>query len=204
MNNRDKIKGYLEKEKEVIDNLDIRMINMVYSVLDDALQNRRRVYTMGNGGSGSTASHMVNDFNKAIFKSIGNVFDFKCLNDNIPTILAVANDIGYDEVFSYQLNNRLTSDDIVIAFSGSGNSKNIINAVEYAKACGAIVVGFTGYDGGKLKKLSNYTIDTNIDNMQITEDIHLMVEHLLISMFYQNYGIKDNKKLTLKKDEVEC
>lgn len=204
MNNRDKIKGYLEKEKEVIDNLDIRMINMVYSVLDDALQNRRKVYTMGNGGSGSTASHMVNDFNKAIFKSIGNVFDFKCLNDNIPTILAVANDIGYDEVFSYQLNNRLTSNDIVIAFSGSGNSKNIINAVEYAKACGAIVVGFTGYDGGKLKKLSNYTIDTNIDNMQITEDIHLMVEHLLISMFYQNYGIKDNKKLTLKKDEVEC
>jgi len=195
ISNSDRIKEYLEKEKSVIDNLDIKSINMVFSVLDDALHNNKTVYTFGNGGSGSTASHMVNDFNKALFKSTQCVFNFRCLNDNIPTLLAVANDISYDDVFLYQLMGRLTDNDVIIAFSGSGNSKNIIKAVEYARKCGAIVIGFTGYDGGSLKKMANYSIDTNISNMQITEDVHLMMEHLLISMFYEKYGLVDNKKL---------
>ena len=201
LGNGSKIKEYLETEKKAIDNLDIKAINMVYSILADALESKKRVFTFGNGGSGSTASHMVNDFNKALFKGTNNVFNFICLNDNIPSILAISNDISYDDVFLYQLRGRLTSDDIVIAFSGSGNSKNIINAVEYARECGTTVIGFTGYDGGKLRKLANYSIDTNIDNMQITEDIHLIIEHLLISLFYQNYGVREYKKRVLRNEE---
>lgn len=201
LGNSSKIKEYLETEKKVIDNLGIKAINIVYSILVDALENGKRVFTFGNGESGSTASHMVNDFNKALFRGTNNVFNFICLNDNIPSILAISNDISYDDVFLYQLRGRLTSDDIVIAFSGSGNSKNIINAVEYARECGAIVIGFTGYDGGKLKRIANYSIDTNIDNMQITEDIHLIIEHLLISLFYKNYGVREYKKRVLRKEE---
>ena len=200
---RNIIKGYLEKEKEVIDSLDIRSINIVFGVLDDALQNNRKVYVFGNGGSGSTASHMANDFDKAIFRGTDKRFNVTCLSDNMPLVLAIANDVGYEYIFLYQLIGRLNPDDVVIAISGSGNSKNVINAVEYAKKCGATVIGFTGYDGGKLRKLANYSLDANINNMQITEDVHLMMEHLLISMFYETYGIKEYKKLVLKNERSD-
>ena len=198
MSNRDKIKKYLQKEKEVIDNLDVRAINMVYSVLDNALQNNRKIYVIGNGGSGSTASHIVNDFGKMIFNTTAKRFDVTCLSDNMPLALAIANDVGYEYIFVYQLIGHINPNDVVIAISGSGNSENIINAACYAKKCGAMVVGFTGYDGGKLKKIADYSVDSNIDNMQITEDIHLILEHLLVSMFYENYGLADDKKLVRK------
>lgn len=190
-----KIREYFEKEKQVIDNLDIKTINMIFSVLDDALQNNRTIYVIGNGGSGSTASHIANDFDKMILKTTDKRFDVVCLSDNMALTLAIANDVGYEYVFMYQLIDRMTSHDIVIAISGSGNSKNIINAVDYARKCGATIIGFTGYDGGKLKKMADISLDTNIDNMQITEDIHLILEHLLVSLFYDKYGLVDDKKL---------
>lgn len=192
---RDMIAKYLLTEKKVIEGLDISKINVVFNVLDDCLKSGRTVYVFGNGGSGATASHMTNDFNKALFKETEMTFKFNCLNDNMPTMLAIANDEGYDEVFLYQLIGRITSQDVVIAFSGSGNSKNVLNAVEYAKECGTQVIGFTGFDGGKLMKLADYNLHINIDNMQITEDVHLMIEHLLISMFYETYGIRKYEKM---------
>ena len=201
MSNRDKIKEYLEKEKEVIDNLDVRAINTVYSVLDDALQNNRTIYVIGNGGSGSTASHIANDFDKMILKTTEKRFNVVCLSDNMALTVAIANDVGYEYIFMYQMINHIKPDDVVIAISGSGNSENIINAVDYAKKQGAMVIGFTGFDGGKLKKMANYSLDTNIDNMQITEDIHLILEHLIVSMFYENYGLADDRKLVKKLTE---
>ena len=201
MSNREKIKAYLEKEKEVIDNLDVRAINTVYSILDNALQNNRTIYVIGNGGSGSTASHLASDFDKMILKTTEKRFNVVSLSDNMALTLAIANDVGYEYIFMYQMIDHIKPDDVVIAISGSGNSKNIINAVDYAKKQGAIVIGFTGFDGGKLKKLANYSIDTNIDNMQITEDIHLILEHLIVSMFYENYGLADDKKLVRKLTE---
>ena len=182
------INNYLENEINTIKNLDKNKIQSVIDILDDALQNNKKVYIFGNGGSGSTASHIVCDFNKAEFKNTNKRFQFTCLNDNIPLMLAISNDIAYEDVFYNQLLNRLTKDDIVIGISGSGNSKNIIKAVEYAKKIGAYTVGFTGYDGGKLKKIADITLDSNIKNMQISEDIHLMLEHLMISYFYERYG----------------
>ena len=201
MSNRDQIKEYLQKEKEVIDGLDVRAINMVYSVLDNALQNGRTVYVIGNGGSGSTASHLASDFDKMILKTTNKRFNIVSLSDNMALTLAIANDVGYEYVFMYQMINHIKPDDVVIAISGSGNSMNIINAVDYAKKEGATIVGFTGFDGGKLKGKSDYSIDANIDNMQITEDIHLIIEHLLVSMFYENYGLADDKKLVRKLTE---
>ena len=105
-----------------------------------------------------------------------------CLNDNIPTMLAIANDISYDDVFLFQLEGRLTADDLVIAISGSGNSKNIIKAVEYAKRVGAKVVGICGYDGGKLFSLSDFPMHVNVNDMQIVEDIHMAFDHMMMSV----------------------
>ena len=201
MNNREKIKEYLRKEKEVIDNLDVGTINMVFSILDDALQNNRKIYVIGNGGSGSTASHLTSDFDKMILKNTDKRFNVTCLSDNMALTLAIANDVGYDYIFMYQMIGHINPNDIVIAISGSGNSMNVINAVDYAKECGAMIIGLTGFDGGKLKNKSNYSVDTNIDNMQITEDIHLILEHMLVSMFYEKYGLADDKKLVRKLTE---
>ena len=189
-----KINDYISKEVIGLRGLDVTAINKVINILDECLQTGKKIYVFGNGGSGATASHMANDFNKTLFNKTDAVFNFICLNDNMPTVLAVANDEGYDEIFRYQLIDRLSKDDVIIALSGSGNSKNVINAVTYAKEIGSLVIGFTGYDGGKLKELADVSVDTNIDNMQITEDIHLMLEHMMISIFMENYGQRKYKK----------
>ena len=184
------ISDYINLETKVINKLDQKQIKNLLEVLDDALKTNKNIYVFGNGGSGSTASHLYNDFAKAIFKETDKKFRIYCLNDNIPSLLAVANDIGYEEVFRYQLKRYgISSNDVIIALSGSGNSKNIINAVSYAKDNGATIIGLTGFDGGKLKKLSDYSLDTNINDMRITEDIHLIINHLLINAFYEMYGM---------------
>ena len=101
-------------------------------------------------------------------------------------MLAIANDIGYDQVFEHPLQGRIKKGDILIAISGSGNSTNVINAAKYAKKCGNIVIGLTGYSGGELKELSDYRLHVPSDNMQITEDIHIIFNHLL--MYILAYG----------------
>ena len=115
-------------------------------------------------------------------------FQFICLNDNIATVMAIANDISYDDIFSFQLEGRLKPGDIIIAISGSGNSANVINAVNYAKKCGNTVIGLTGFDGGKLRLLADVNLRAPIHNMQITEDVHLMFNHLLVSILSKFIG----------------
>ena len=138
---------------------------------------------MGNGGSASTASHFVNGLSqgatvegKMRFRAIG-------LTDNIPNILAYANDLGYENIFVEQLINLLHEGDIVIGISGSGNSKNVIKAIEYANKHRAITIGLTGYDGGELKKIVDYSIHVPCNFMEIVEDIHLAISHLIASHF---------------------
>lgn len=167
--------NYLAQEIDILKNLDMIEIEKAAALLYEAVQNQRYIYCFGNGGSASTASHLTNDFNKILN---ANCF---CLNDNIATIMAIANDISYEEVFRHQLRGRIRSSDIIIAISGSGNSPNIINAVTYALGHGATIIGLTGYDGGKLKQLAHINLWAPINNMQITEDIHLMFNHLLVS-----------------------
>ena len=182
------IKEYFDKEIETIQRLDIEEINNALNAIYDAYLRDANIYIFGNGGSAATASHYVCDFNKGISSNKDKKFNLICLNDNTPIITAIANDISYDEIFRHQLINKLKPSDLVIAISGSGNSKNIINAVEYAKEIGTKVVGITGYDGGKLKKLADYHLDANIDDMQISEDIHMMLCHLTYSIMMNGLG----------------
>lgn len=180
------IKDYLACEIETLQKLDINAIDAALNLLLEAYYNRKWVYIFGNGGSSSTASHFENDFNKGVSEQLKTKFRFRCLNDNVATLMAVANDIGFEEVFRYQLTDRIEPGDLVIAISGSGNSRNIINAVEYAKSCGNQIIGITGYDGGKLKQLCDISLHAPVNSMQVTEDVHMIFDHLMMSMFYKH------------------
>ena len=184
------IKEYYEREIKVIQNLNLDEINESMNAIYEAYRNGGTIYVCGNGGSASTASHMQNDFNKGISEYTETKFKFHCLNDNVATIMAVANDIGYEEVFRFQLINNITDNDLFIGISGSGNSKNVVNAAEYAKQCGAKVIGITGYKGGKLKELADYKMHVDECDMQIDEDVHMTFDHMMMKIFY-NFLTKD-------------
>lgn len=179
------IREYISCEIETLERLDVDAINDALNLLIEVQKNHKKIYVFGNGGSSSTASHFQNDFGKGVSEYIEDKFRFQCLNDNIPTIMAVANDIGFEEVFRFQLQGVIEPGDVVIAISGSGNSKNIINAVEYAKNCGNKIIGLTGYSGGKLKELSDISLHVPVNSMQVTEDIHMVFDHLMMSVFYK-------------------
>ena len=179
------IKDYLSHEVDTIKSLDVDAINSALNMLHDAFERGSTIYIFGNGGSSATASHYQNDFNKGVSEHTEKKFNFLCLNDNVATVMAVANDIGFEEVFRFQLRGHLKPGDIVIAISGSGNSKNVINAVEYAREQGNAVIGITGYNGGKLKPLSDVSLHAPVNSMQITEDVHMIFDHLMMSVFYK-------------------
>lgn len=180
------IDAYLNHEIETLRSLDVNAINDAINLLLDAYENEKTVYIFGNGGSSSTASHFQNDFNKGISEHTSKKFNFQCLNDNVATLMAIANDIGFEEVFRFQLNGKLKTGDIVIAISGSGNSTNVINAVKYAKEQGNKIIGLTGFNGGELRELADISLNVPINSMQITEDVHMVFDHLMMSIFYKH------------------
>lgn len=182
------ITTYLEHEIETLRALDVEAINAALNLLLEAFENGNTIYVFGNGGSSSTASHYQNDFNKGVSEHTAKKFNFLCLNDNVPTVMAVANDIGFEEVFRFQLRGRLRPGDLVMAISGSGNSKNVLNAVEYARSCGNKVIGLTGFNGGKLRELSDVSLHVPVNSMQITEDVHMVFDHLMMSVFLSGVG----------------
>lgn len=181
---RKSISAYLQKEQEVLQALDVESINAALNMLEEAFEKKKMIYIFGNGGSSATASHFQNDFNKGISEYTQTKFRFLCLNDNVATVMAIANDIGFDDIFRFQLDGRLEPGDIVIAISGSGNSTNVLRGVEYARQCGNQVIGLTGFSGGKLMQLSDVSLHVPVMSMQITEDIHMVFDHLMMSVFY--------------------
>lgn len=180
------IRKYIGHEIKTLEKLDIDAINNALNLLLETMENGNTVYVFGNGGSSATASHYQNDFNKGISEHTEKKFKFLCLNDNVPTVMAVANDMGFEEIFRFQLRGHIKPGDVVMAISGSGNSKNVINAVEYAKELGNKIIGLTGFEGGKLKTLSDISLHAPINSMQVTEDIHMIFDHLMMSVLYKD------------------
>ena len=174
------IRTYLERERDVLASLDEQEISNVMNVLEEKRLSGNRVFICGNGGSAATASHFTCDFNKGISYSQTVKYNFECLNDNIPMMMAIANDISYDDIFSEPLKNKMRKEDVLVAISGSGNSKNVVKAVEYAKSIGATTIGLVGYSGGKVKELVDHCIHVKIDNMQIVEDVHMTMDHVMM------------------------
>ena len=185
MQYQEMIRKYIQDEIDTLNRLDVDAINEVMQAMEQAYENGNTIYVFGNGGSSSTASHYQNDFNKGVSEHTEKKFNFLCLNDNVPTIMAVANDIGFEEIFRFQLRGHLKPGDLIFAISGSGNSKNVLNAVEYAKEQGNKVVAITGFGGGKLDKLADYHLRAPVMSMQITEDVHMIFDHMIMSIFYK-------------------
>ncbi len=198
MDFKNKIKDYLDLEAKVLGELNVDEINETMNALLDCYDRGGSVYTFGNGGSAASASHMVCDFNKGVCYDLDKKFRFVCLNDNVPIMLAIANDDSYNNVFLNQLKGRLSKNDVVIAISGSGNSGNIVNAVSYAKEVGAKIIGVTGYSGGKLFKLADYHLHAPIDDMQIAEDIQMVFNHLMMKILWQYLQEKNGKEAVYK------
>lgn len=182
------IKEYIALEIETLNKLDVDKINDAINLLAKTLEAEGNIYILGNGGSSATASHFQNDFNRGISEYTEKKFRFQCLNDNVATVMAIANDFGFKEVFRSQLYNRMKENDILIAISGSGNSQNVVNAVNYAREQHCKVIGLTGFDGGELKKLSDISLHVPITSMQITEDIHMILDHLMMAVLCRAWG----------------
>ena len=181
----DQISKYIEDEKKVLGNLPAEDINQVMNLLEKARLEGRRIYICGNGGSASTASHFVGDFNKGVSFEKVIKYNFESLTDNVPMITAIANDIGYEDVFVIPLKNKLQEGDIVIGISGSGNSENVVRAIQYANDMNADTVAIVGYDGGKLKQMAKYNLHVAVNNMQIVEDVHIVLNHMMMYILSQ-------------------
>jgi len=182
MNYQKRIETYLLRVKTAIESISSDDLSTLINVLEKARMEGQYVFIMGNGGSAATASHFCCDFNKGISEFQEKKNRFICLNDNIPTMMAYANDRHYDQIFVGPLSNFLRPGDIVIGISASGNSANVVNAIEYANAHGATTVGLTGFDGGKVKQLCKINVNIPIEDMQITEDLHMVLDHCMMQV----------------------
>lgn len=173
-------RGYLDYLAEVLAQLDEEEIAGFVAELLRARDSDGRIYFLGNGGSAATASHFVNDI--AIgSRSWERPFRAVCLADNNAVVTSIANDYGYDRVFVQQLQGHLHPDDLVVAISVSGNSPNVLAAVEYARSCDVRVVGLTGFDGGRLRELADVPVHvpTNAGEYGPAEDVHMVLDHLV-------------------------
>jgi D-sedoheptulose 7-phosphate isomerase len=176
----EQVTNYLTLLQQSMEQLPKETIVRVIELLHSARMSGRQVFIMGNGGSASTATHFVCDLSKNTrhnawphFKAIG-------LSDNMAVFSAYANDEGYENVFSRQLASLVMPEDIVIAISASGNSKNVLNGIMFAKEQNAMTIGFTGFDGGQLASLVDTNINVNSNIIEHVEDIHLILEHIIV------------------------
>ena len=185
---KDFISEYIDEVKNALDTLDIDKIELAVKMILKAYNKGSRVFILGNGGSASTASHMACDLGKG---TLSRLYDAKekrlrviSLSDNTATLTAYANDLSFDHVFVQQLRNLVEKKDLVIVLSGSGNSKNLIKTVKYARDNGANTIGILGFKtGGKLADLVDCAIIVQSNHYGPIEDIHLVLNHLLASCF---------------------
>jgi D-sedoheptulose 7-phosphate isomerase len=181
-------KDYLEAVKSLIDCLSETKVERLAELLETAWREDRRVLLMGNGGSSATASHIVNDLQKCIHLEGGRPLKTMCLSDCTPLILAWGNDTEFANIYAPQIECWVEPGDLVIAISGSGNSLNILNAVQAANAKGAHTFGLAGYQGGKLASMATECLVVASDNMQQIEDLHMIALHLAFSLLRRRVG----------------
>lgn len=174
------IDNYFKAHADLVTKLNIDMFQAGIDLIEKKFKESKKIITCGNGGSASTASHYITDWNKMINLSTGEKFRGISLCDNIGLITAYANDISYDEVFVGQLKSIMDKGDLLVAISGSGNSPNVIKAIEYANSIGGDTLAIVGYDGGKVMKLSKTAVWVKSFDMQLCEDVHLMFGHLVM------------------------
>ena len=186
--------GYIEGLKRALDEFPHFQFERLIEVFLKAYHDEQHIFIMGNGGSASTASHWVADFNKGCCQDYKKKFKMMSLSDNISSILAYANDLCYEEIFVQQLRNFFVPGDVVIGISGSGNSKNVLNAIDYANDNDGITVGLCGFSGGQLHRLVQVPILVRVSDMQKVEDIHMVVVHMSMQRLSKELRITHDLK----------
>ncbi|MBN2012300.1 SIS domain-containing protein [candidate division KSB1 bacterium] len=202
---------YFERVNDVCTMVDEKEISQLLDILEKAYYRKQHIFICGNGGSGATASHLAEDLAKGTLN--GNIhrdglrFKAISLTDNTPFILALANDVGYDSIFEQQLRTYAEPNDVVIAISGSGNSPNIIKAVDYANRRCLVTVGMTGFDGGKLREMALHTIHVPVDDMGMTEAVHGIIVHYIVDQLREKlasgYRYVERVSTTLEQEMQE-
>ena len=177
------LKKYLDEQSSCLVSLTSQtsLISSIVEKLLEGRENGSRIFIMGNGGSSSTASHFASDLLKTSITKNTKRFDATSLTDNIPVLTAWANDTSYEEIFSEQLKNFIKKNDIVIAFSGSGTSKNVVKALKLARDSEAFSIGFTGKSGGEFPNLCDICVKVPSTDMLTIESFHVMLCHIITS-----------------------
>jgi len=171
---------YFHKLVALLADVDRQRIDDAIGVIDAAWRRGAQIITLGNGGSAMTALHYVTDWNKSLFLSTERPFRGRTLVDNLGLVMAYGNDLSFEDIFVAQLRNIMQPGDLVVAISGSGNSENVIRAVDYANENGAVTLGLCGYDGGRLRARAQHVVWANANDMQLCEDVHAMFGHIVM------------------------
>ncbi|MGA7217214.1 MAG: SIS domain-containing protein [Candidatus Sulfotelmatobacter sp.] len=171
------ISGYMAELSATIEKLPLSDIGRIVHLFFTAYRDGRTIFLLGNGGSAVLASHMACDLGKGTASASGRRLRAVALTDNVALITAWANDTNYEKIFAEQLENLLDPGDVVFAISGSGNSPNVLAALDFARRAGAVTGGLTGFNGGRMKPLCHVCAVVPSGNMQIIEDLHLSIAH---------------------------
>lgn len=171
--------SYLAQMADVLGKLPMEALEQMVYRLEEARWKRQQVFICGNGGSAATAIHFASDLAKGALALNKPPIKAESLCDNIALLTAWANDLSYDEIFAQRMAPWIKAGDVLIAISGSGNSQNVLKAVDLARAVGATTIGFAGFEGGKLKDMVDICITVPCDSMEQIEDIHLLLCHLI-------------------------
>lgn len=189
-------RAFLDRVGKELERIDPAQVQALADAIYDCYTHNRFVFVIGNGGSGSNASHLCEDLGKGTLRREDFENDRKkrlkilSLTDNTPYILAWGNDEGFDRVFVEQLKNLGSAGDLLIAISGSGNSPNILRAVDWANRHGLKTFGCTGFSGGKLKSLAHHNLHVPLDDMGIVESIHLTAFHWVVDNLHKRIGLE--------------
>jgi len=190
------LKSYKQRLNNLFDSIDVNMLESIIGVMIKTFKNGNKLYIVGNGGSAATASHMQADFQFFVRYFTEFRPNVIALTDNVPLMTAISNDCSYDDIFIEQMKGIFVKGDLLLAISASGNSPNVVKAVEYAKELGGTTISFCGFSGGKLKEISDlplYTPNEDKDYGPI-EDLHMILDHVLI-----NYLSQDQEFLSIGK-----
>ena len=179
-------RGYVGYLTSILENLDYDAVGKFIQTLLDVRESGRRILFLGNGGSSATSSHFANDLSAGT-RDFHKPFKALNLTDNTAILTAIANDSGFEEVFKKQLQIYMEEGDIIVAISASGNSENLVRAIEYAKSMGNKTVGLLGFDGGKLLEICDeyILIETGKGEYGPVEDVHMMLDHMVVNYLYQ-------------------
>jgi D-sedoheptulose 7-phosphate isomerase len=171
------IPEYFQFVSNALAQVDQEPIARIIHILNEARLKKKHIFILGNGGSSATASHIVNDLLKSTARPDMPHMRVICLADNTPTLTAYANDVAYEAIFSEQLVALADPGDVLVALSGSGNSPNVLRAMEKAKLLELTRIGLTGFDGGRLKDQCDVSVVVSSNSMQVIEDVHMVILH---------------------------